>query len=337
MSKSPSSMLPPSSSSYDPSLRTNGTTATGTGITSHKNPKVSLCTVSFHITPFSPLSRSSALLSNCRPTIFAQLRPPSSIPPKNPIDRLSWSYPIQKKPSYRKFCYLVYWILQFDPPPENNPDIFHDAAVTKISELARAIAVWLAAGDANTMWDRVIREIALLILEETSHILLSHVGKIFLIQSWYKTRFLRALDTGCTRPAELSPEAAPHAATAVDPPLSDFAGARCIHFISAGEEHGHSHRKTSSDTQRFGFGQTFISPDVSRQLTSAEPPAAYSIPPEVVVPSVPSPPEALVSSRHQAPVHSMGETASCILTGFFFGVMIIIVLSQRRPMLMYLS
>ncbi|KAJ7675543.1 hypothetical protein B0H17DRAFT_864328, partial [Mycena rosella] len=125
------------------------------------------------------------------------LRPPSQTPPQAPIYRVSWNYPT-RNPSYRRFCesqsasflraspearfrdstsaavqlalaFLgtwFHWMLQLRPPPENEATLFRDAAVTKLSELARVIALWPAASETVDMWDSVVREIALLIADE---------------------------------------------------------------------------------------------------------------------------------------------------------------------------
>ncbi|KAJ6545491.1 hypothetical protein B0H19DRAFT_1167835 [Mycena capillaripes] len=57
-------------------------------------------------------------------------------------------------------------MLHFHPPRENDSNIFCDAAVAKVAELARAIALWPAAGKVDEMWDSVLREITLLITDE---------------------------------------------------------------------------------------------------------------------------------------------------------------------------
>ncbi|KAJ7479594.1 hypothetical protein FB451DRAFT_1556490 [Mycena latifolia] len=283
------------------------------------------------------------------------LRPSTDSPPATPIQRVSWVYPTAN-PSYRRFCAAqtasflsaapearfsdstaaavqlalallgpwFHWMLRLRAAHENHPAIFRDAAVAKVSELGRAIALWPAAPETLAKWDRVVREISLLIAEEADmHSRIAGVGPISRKPSGLKLKsnvdvpvpvVLDARNYLPTPPP--SPPPAPSASCPAS--LSLYATALSPH-------------SPNTDTGAEKCRETPIVPDAG--LLECPPPSARAEPPPAETKDIP--PQSAPSDAH---IHSKGETASCLLTGFFFGALIIIVLSsQRRPTLMQLS
>ncbi|KAJ7137539.1 hypothetical protein C8R43DRAFT_1238828 [Mycena crocata] len=322
------------------------------------------------------------------------LRPPSLIPPDNPLDRLAWSnLSSTQKRSYRKFCEAraldflrsppearfrdstsaavrlafaflstwFHWMLHLAPPRENEPTLFRNAAVTKVTELARAIAVWPAARDTANMWV-VLREIALLIAEEAE---------------------IHARSKPDVAEAEEEIPALPGISTYPDMDAKDDRDAKSSHVTLPVILDPRNYLPTPPPTPppllipRFtpssqgpgrsrGSSVSALSPrdmKVESVIVSEEQQQHPATPNDVESPSLPfavparaepaspgsaaaekefelvvaSPGAAHFSETEHGVKHSMGDTASCLLTGFFFGALIVIVLSQRRPTLMYLS
>ncbi|KAJ7800424.1 hypothetical protein B0H14DRAFT_2616261 [Mycena olivaceomarginata] len=306
------------------------------------------------------------------------LRSPSAIPPKAPIDRVAWTYPIPK-PNYRTFCKaqaatflqaspevrfrdstagsvrlaLVFltawfqWMLQLHPPPENDSTIFYDAAVTKVSELAHAIALWPAASETIEIWDSVIREIALLVAEHVKPPRLVTGAEIVPENPPAPTRDHKFGFSGdVSIPTVLNPRSYLHTPPPTPPPalMAPFprAAERSSKPHPAALSPPHPHIDTGADKclQVSDVSHSQIDPPAPIPATSPRTekpkPVAAETPPEVAFPAA-AVLDVPTSSPTHPHLHSMGETASCLLTGFFFGALIIIVLSQRRPTLIHLS
>ncbi|KAJ7776015.1 hypothetical protein DFH07DRAFT_73798 [Mycena maculata] len=310
------------------------------------------------------------------------LLPPMAGPPPTPVHHVHWVYIIEK-PNFRRFCEALsfnfmraspearfrdstvaavrlslaflspwfYWMLQLHPLRENDPDIFRDAAVTKVSELAHAIAAWPAAGEIMQIWDIVIREIAVLIAEEVK----AH-GRIAGAETETHTvpdtpplaekpsappsDVKAVFPTGVSMPPVLDPQNYLLTPPPTPPPLS------ISRFPAPTERSPNVHTSalsphdTDIDAGAEKSPDTFGIPYVVELLLPPQP-----HPPAVLAEqSVDAAPEILHEIVHPVPsssdhphFHSVSETASCLLTGFLFGALIIIVLSQRRPILIHLS
>ncbi|KAJ6471084.1 hypothetical protein C8R47DRAFT_1054531 [Mycena vitilis] len=302
------------------------------------------------------------------------------IAPRTPIERLNY---LTQKPSFRTFCEAqssnflraapdtrfldstagavrlalaflgawFHWMLHFNQPRENDSNIFCDAAVAKVAELARTIARWPAPIETHTTWDGVIREIALLIGEEV------------------KTH--RRIGGDIARPA--SPAVSEVPSTPDADAQEDCAGNVSSPML-VGIHHypptppptppptlavmKRAHRSlpfapaphsgcVDSDVD-MGIGtekspETFHVPDVVHASLPASPPPSpastaielpaptaetEAIPDVLVNPPTPATPDIPLAPPYTP---SRSETPSCLLTGFLFGALIMVVLSQRRP------
>ncbi|KAJ7035918.1 hypothetical protein C8F04DRAFT_1221047 [Mycena alexandri] len=313
------------------------------------------------------------IVNNLPSYCFRRLPP---IEPRTPLDRLASSF-LAQKPSFRKFCEMqsayflrsdpqarfidststsvrlaltflgvwFHWMLQTQPPPENDPNIFCDAAVTKVTELARIIASWPAANETNKMWDTIIHEIALLVAEQVKlHRRISDAEPISAPRP--RVTFVPELDTKRdsgeipvilnprnylpTPPPTPPPIRMSHSAPAAErslkipPALSPGAAetnvdiediVETLHAVHSSRPHSPS---PLSNTSSAPAGPATAEGDVAKTLLE-------------VARSTPTP----LTRKQSLHIHSMSETASCLLTGFLFGALIIIVLSaQRRPTLL---
>ncbi|KAF7367062.1 hypothetical protein MSAN_00965600 [Mycena sanguinolenta] len=337
--------------------------------------------------------------------------------PQNQLDRLSPSF-LMQKPSFRNFCVAqsaafscasaetrfrdstsavvhlalaflgvwFHWMLGMHPPGDNDPSIFSDAAVTKLTELARIIALWPAAGETSKMWDTVIEEIAFLIAEEVqthrrppgAEVISQSSTSILdspeipnsdpqgecsgdIVPIWLDPRnFLPTPPP--TPPPTLGPRHSLSANTEEDevpecalrlPDLpssphdeNDDVGMRPLassHVLEATPAH------VSPSSAEFPR-PTVPSHDSEATLAHTSP-ALVELPSatdeasrtadenseQTVVQNKPSVPVSPRTRVPRPPLHSMSDTASCLLTGFFFGALIILVLSTRRPALLYVS
>ncbi|KAJ7752533.1 hypothetical protein B0H14DRAFT_2541046 [Mycena olivaceomarginata] len=329
------------------------------------------------------------------------LHPPPAVQPRNQIERLSPSF-LLLKPSFRNFCIAqsatflcasadirfldstsgavrlalaflgvwFQWMLRLQPPREDDddPNMFSDAAVAKVTELARAIAAWPAAGETTKAWDAVVREIALLVAEEVKphRTIAGNPGTELICHSPapVSKRLKPAPNPNFDASKVECPDSAiplfldPRNFLPTPPPtppptlvfrrpgstergsLTSPASALSPHDESAIGE-------TSSETHS-GPDAACVepSPGVSASASAENPPelaegdAAESIlqPQPHLAPSAPTPP---VVHSPQLPLqfhfHSKSETLSCLLTGFFFCALIMVVLSQRRPVLLYVG
>ncbi|KAJ6537428.1 hypothetical protein DFH09DRAFT_1369165 [Mycena vulgaris] len=208
----------------------------------------------------------------------------------------------------------MHWMLQLRPPPENEhePNLFRDAAATKVSELARTIAMWPAAGETIDMWDIVVHEISRLVAQEVN-----------------LHRPIPGAENPSAPVSNQKFDILPDVAIVLDPrnylPTPPLTPPPAFTHLPA-DNPPHTPALSPLIEPAFpsdvfpGLGSATSSPKATDDV--AEIP---DIPPQVV-------PELDV-----AHTHSRGETASCLLTGFFFGALIVLVVSQRRPTLMHLS
>ncbi|KAJ7073489.1 hypothetical protein B0H15DRAFT_963465 [Mycena belliarum] len=305
------------------------------------------------------------------------LRPPipASDAEPAPVHRVAWTYPALR-PSYRRFCRTQLRASFMHAAPaarfrdstagaarlaaavlegwtrrvlrrEGYRDTARAAVVAKVSALARAVALWPAAPETVEMWPRVVCEIARLVAEDVSvHCRRAEEDKasryvrssdgssseldLDLASEWeWEARDVRAeapvpivLDPRNYLP---TPPPTPPPSFVLCPPVS-------------------------AESERVGrdSGLSPHVPALSPQLledTCAEPsdgtPNANPVDDAAIVPAVDSPPSSVsgLSVRDEyAHSSSRAETTSCFLTGFLFGVVIVLVLSsQRRPTLIYLS
>ncbi|KAF8142917.1 hypothetical protein K438DRAFT_1994468 [Mycena galopus ATCC 62051] len=302
-------------------------------------------------------------------------RPPSALPPRTEMERLCPSFLLQK-PSFRNFCVAqsatfscasanvrfrdstaaavqlalaflgvwFHWMLQLHPPRGNDHTVFSDAAVTKVTELARMIAVWPAASQTTKMWEAVIREITLLVAEEvktcrrpdaetTSH-LSPAVSDTPVPNSDTKVHCPDNSLPIFMDPRNFLPTPPPTPPPTLRSRYPASADSTLRVPVSALPPH---------DTSTENSEEKSTVPDAANGNSSPESPpfapAVDGIVAETV--SSPAPAEAVAPSpplaRTPSAEHSAGETASCLLTGFLFGALIIIALSQRRPGLLYAS
>ncbi|KAJ7815084.1 hypothetical protein B0H14DRAFT_3476491 [Mycena olivaceomarginata] len=289
---------------------------------------------------------------NNLPSYCLRPRPPaeSKTPPPAAIKRVSWTY-LGTDANYHHFSgeksgiflraapedavrlaltllgVWFVWMLHFCPPPQNEPNIFRIAAVTKVRELARAAALWpapetrLEKGDRETrldvgdtpamrgLWDRevaqLVGELARLIAEETHRIPGGRTETAAAVPDSESDSDSDS-ESNFTKRNYLSmppPTPSPHGP-----------GARSEPKIEHEPEPEH------------GAGRCVETSDVQLAATAADeiPRALVSAPPEVL------------SARREH--HSISETASALLTGFFFGALLVAALSaQRRPALLLLS
>ncbi|KAJ7891016.1 hypothetical protein B0H13DRAFT_2340746 [Mycena leptocephala] len=224
------------------------------------------------------------------------------------------------------------WMFHVHPPPQNGPNIFRSAAVTKIRELARTVAMWpvletrlekryrdtrlegWVSPGGDGMWDRevaqLVAEIARVIAEETRR------------RPRWRTK------TAATVPDSES-DSDSDASTKVDEGEPADSGAKgddvqlpivldpqnCLPTLALIPPHGPGARSEARSEHE-------PEPECDVRLAVAPteeiPWALVSASPEVV---------SAVRERH-----SISETASAILTGFFFGALLVVALSaQRRP------
>ncbi|KAK7013968.1 hypothetical protein R3P38DRAFT_3322465 [Favolaschia claudopus] len=292
------------------------------------------------------------------------------------------------------------WMVTLHPPPstpnsiisdfpgEDDENVFVDAAVTKVTELARAIALWPAAGETNRMWDMVIREIALLVADEVKRVVAaekepfsrcqspdldselplkgkgketaSHTGveeeggyfsssdivkevPIFLDPRNFlptppptpppSLMFSRAgsgsSSSGLNLPHLAAQEDEEVVAAKLDDALNEL-DSTFEEEVTSIDAHNHSTYKPSSS-----FSATLF-PSLNQPSSSAPASAKTSHPddPELVYSGEPTNPyvrrQLRTLVKQQLSSLGGGETASCLLTGFFLGALLVVVLSQRR-------
>ncbi|KAJ6462605.1 hypothetical protein C8R45DRAFT_1027180 [Mycena sanguinolenta] len=317
------------------------------------------------------------------------LSPPLVKPPQNPLDRLSPSFLLQK-PSFRNFCVAqsasflcasadsrfrdstsaavrlalafisvwFHWMLQLHPPGENDPSIFSDAAVTKVTELARIIALWPAASETSKMWDIVIHEIALLIAEEVkTHRRITGVQAIpqppapvpdspTVQDSNVKDECSPDSVPIWLDPRNFLPTPPPTPPPTLGSRRSLSAEAECAFTLPDFPSLPHDEKddvmaEPAPESSHIPEAPPAHSPPASAESPSAKDEAAGGTVDKnserTVVRRKPSAPVSPLPRSPRPPVHSMTDTASCLLTGFFFGALIILVLSTRRPALLYVG
>ncbi|KAJ7073497.1 hypothetical protein B0H15DRAFT_1027419 [Mycena belliarum] len=303
------------------------------------------------------------------------LRPPSDSEPPQPapVHRVSWRYPTLR-PSYRRFCSTQLGASFARAAPEarfrastagaarlaasvlegwthrmlrrdGHRDAARAAVVAKVSALARAIALWPAAPETVDMWPRVVREIARLVAEDVSvhcrraeeegqasRYVCSDGSSSKLDLDMESEWEWEALDVRAEAPVPIVLDPRNYLPTPPPTPPPSFVLCPPV----------------SAESERVGrdSGLSPLVPALSPQLledTCAEPsngtPNANPVDESAIVPAADSPPSSGLSVHDEyAHSSSRAETTSCFLTGFLFGVVIVLVLSsQRRPALIYLS
>ncbi|KAJ7073490.1 hypothetical protein B0H15DRAFT_963493 [Mycena belliarum] len=302
------------------------------------------------------------------------LRPPSDAEPPQPapVHRVSWTYPTLR-PSFRRFrrTQLAGSFMRAAPEArfrdatagaarlaaavlegwtrrvlrrEGHRDTARAAVVAKVSALARAVALWPAAPETVEMWPRVVREIARLVAEDVSmHCRRAeeegqasrYVGaslNLDSVESEWEWEW-EARDVRAEVPVPIVLDARNYLPTPPPTPPPSFVLCPPV----------------SPESERVrDSGLSPHVPALSPQLledSCAEPsdgtPNANPVDDAAIVPAVDSPPSSVsgLSVRDEyAHSSSRAETTSCFLTGFLFGVVIVLVLSsQRRPTLIYLN
>ncbi|KAJ7141614.1 hypothetical protein C8R46DRAFT_968646 [Mycena filopes] len=294
-----------------------------------------------------------------------------------PLDRLTSSF-LSHKSTFRQFCEIqstyflrsapevrfvdstatavrlalaflgvwFHWMLRFPPPSENAPTTFSDAAITKVTELARIIAAWPAGSETNEMWDEIIREIARLVAQEvqTHHDIAEEIYrpraripeitrpapdvKKDLTELGAIPTILDPRNYLPTPPPTPPPIAFPRSRSPTD---SDIALRPPALSPREEEMRVADAEGTISETLHFSLVLSPRSP-----IASVDDATGRDVEEENSLEVVPSAPPTLTTPRSHT--HSRSETASCLLTGFLFGAWIILVLStQRRPTLLRLS
>ncbi|KAJ7873596.1 hypothetical protein B0H14DRAFT_3558246 [Mycena olivaceomarginata] len=316
---------------------------------------------------------------NNLPSYCLRPRPPaeSKTPPPAAIKRVSWTY-LGTDANYHHFSgeksgiflraapedavrlaltllgVWFVWMLHFRPPPQNEPNIFRIAAVTKVRELARAAALWpapetrLEKGDRETrldvgdtpamrgLWDRevaqLVGELARLIAEETHRIPGGRTETAAAVPDSESDSDSDS-ESNFTKVDKEEPEDSDAKGKELfDVQLPIVLGQR--NYLSmpppTPSPHGpgaRSEPKIEHEPEpEHGAGRCVETSDVQLAATAADeiPRALVSAPPEVL------------SARREH--HSISETASALLTGFFFGALLVVALSaQRRPALLLLS
>jgi hypothetical protein len=244
-----------------------------------------------------------------------------------------------------------HWMLRLHPPKENDPNLFCDAAVSKVADLARAIALWPAAGETNKIWDTVIREIALLVAEEVK----AH-GRIAAapnIPPVSETPAGLDCDVKVEEEDALLPVECPDVSTpvildprnylpsppATPPPiliprrLALKSPPSALSPLDADIDVGSEKSPEVPECARIPQSpRTSVSASAETAATGDNAETLSQVEPYGPVPLDPP-----LKETQYPHLHSRGETASCLLTGFFFGALIIIVLSQRQPARLYVS
>ncbi|KAJ7613655.1 hypothetical protein DFH06DRAFT_1307865 [Mycena polygramma] len=300
------------------------------------------------------------------------------IAPQTPIERLKY---LTQKPSFRTFCEAqssnflraapdarfldstagavrlalaflgawFHWMLHFNPPRPNDSNIFCDAAVAKVGELARAIARWPAPTETHMMWDAVIREIALLIGEEvkTHRRIAGEIARpaspaVSEIPSTPASDAHEDCAGDVSSPVLVDIRHYPPTPPPTPPPtLAVMKRAhRVLPFALTPHSDDVDVDVDSGQGTEKSPGTFHVTPEVVHIPASPPPspvstaielpaPAETEVAPDiVVVPPTPATPDIPLTATH---VPSRSETASCLLTGFLFGALIMVVLSQRRP------
>ncbi|KAJ7210910.1 hypothetical protein GGX14DRAFT_520385 [Mycena pura] len=242
----------------------------------------------------------------------------------------------------------VHWMQQLPPPPgsegECDARLFCDAAATKVAELACAIARWPAAGETHELWERIVREIARLVAEEG--------------QAHQRVGASEGLDHGTNPPVDshlhgpnktddecadvwiLDPRTCLPTPPPTPPPSlvtrdsTATAGLR-VPALSPLQSFIVVEASSGKHTDPLEVPESKL-PAPTGELAEKQLPKDETSSPALTAADVAH--EILPSSRPPLQFHSVGETASCLLTGFLFGALIIVVLSsQRRPALLYVS
>ncbi|KAJ6496074.1 hypothetical protein C8R45DRAFT_984902 [Mycena sanguinolenta] len=320
------------------------------------------------------------------------LRPPLMKPPQNQLDCLSPSF-LLRKPSFRNFCVAqsaaficapddvrfrdstsaavrlalaflgvwFHWMLQLHPPPDNDPNIFTNAAVTKLTELARIIALWPAAGETNKMWDSIIPEIEFLIAEEvkthrraSGAETLSYPFVPIADSPLLQTSDVKGECSDDSVPLWLDPRNFLPTPPPTPPPtlvsqhsVSDT-NAECAlrvpdSALSPHDENVDVDMPTPPKSSRIPVAGTSAAAEISPVSVEFSSPGneaaghAHKNAEKTVVQSKPSAPVSPLTRLRHPQLHSTTDTASCLLTGFFFGALIVLVLSTRRPAVLYVG
>lgn len=244
-----------------------------------------------------------------------------------------------------------HWMLHLPPPQQSendvdeDADIFRDAALTKLSELARAIAVWPAGGETVRRWESIVREIAALIAEEAQSrdartsdpdVLLStpcldEVEADFPVSTMPIILDPRNyLPTPPPTPPPFAISRVPSIAERAMPALSPHFGDNVDRI-----DIDHTEQKAdTSDVPRRDVGIQSplpLLPQIHSSPATAE--DAVEAAPEAVV----VPPPSASPQLHPRSTMSPETTATCLLAGYLFGALIVIVFSQRRSGLLYVS
>ncbi|KAJ7451977.1 hypothetical protein FB451DRAFT_1374198 [Mycena latifolia] len=341
--------------------------------------------------------------SYLRPRLTPELKPPMP----TPIQRVSWTY-AGPRASYRRFCEeearsllraspeeavrlalallgaWFAWMMRLRAPPglEDYPDVFRDAAVTKVCELSRAIALWPApdtpdtlGNESRALWDELRR----LVREEASRIPRAAISS----ENHKRSRRPPApadsdsdsdADFGANRkfkkvdaPTPIravqdpwtsfpTPPPTPPPAQRAPPPGPSSQVARS----DPEPKHEHVHKlMLKAEVEESARGDADCAPRTAPPVDDALESAAMddvadSLPPPKLASAHPTsdPPDlhsmatefcSMTPDFHSmgqtaVHAHSLSETASALLAGFFFGALIVVVLSaQRRPALLLVS
>ncbi|KAF7375403.1 hypothetical protein MSAN_00427900 [Mycena sanguinolenta] len=314
------------------------------------------------------------------------LRPSLVEPPQNQLDRLSPSFLLQK-PSFRNFCVAqsasflcapadvrfrdstsaavrlalaflgvwFHWMLQLHAPRDNDPNIFTDAAVTKLTELARIIALWPAAWETDKMWDSVVHEITFLVAEEVkTHRRISGPetssqpsapvpGSPGLQNSDVKG------DSPCSDdsmplwldPRNFLPTPPPTPPPTLSPHHPASTNADCALRAPNSALSPHDENVVDVDVRTAPESSHVPAAGSAAADASLVPVEFSSAGDEATKNPNENAKKTVVQSKGRRPahsqLHSVTDTASCLLTGFFFGALIVLVLSTRRPAVLYVS
>ncbi|KAJ7246115.1 hypothetical protein B0H12DRAFT_1126821 [Mycena haematopus] len=305
------------------------------------------------------------------------LRPLSAEPPPNQLERLSPSFLLQQ-PSFRNLCIAesaaflcaspdirfrdsttaavrlalafigiwFHWMLQLHPPRDNDSNIFFDAAVTKLTEFARIIAAWPAAGETNKNVGHPaeVKTHRRIVGAET----ISHSSATASKSPPAQNSDAKVECPDDSVPIWLDPRNFLPTPPPTPPPILMSHHSAFTERALRVPDSASSPHDENVDVGTHGPLESSHNPEVptahgvpaSAGVSSAKNAAAGDSnenAEETVVQSISSAPTSPLTRPLRPQLHSMSDTASCLLTGFFFGALIVLVLSTRRPALLYVS
>lgn len=332
---------------------------------------VSQSTLIYGAIPPHAILASIPLLRVLRSLPPHSLRPPASLgaahAPLAPIQRVIWSY--GARPSFRRFVeeqsghfrraapedavrlalallgVWFLWMLRFRAPPgyedEREPSVFRAAAVAKVRELVGVVAVWPAPetpdGEthhealAGEVWEREVAQL----VAEVARLVAEPVGGPHERMDTHSPNSSPASDTEW----ESNPE------SDAESELTWVDEGEARSWRLKGKELGDCEpQKSAVDPQVLHprklppHGPARCEPKKHLKPGVSDSVEVERMPPLVIPPTSSHHALRVLTIPKATPSHPTHETASALLTGFFFGALVVISLStQRNPALLLVS